>query len=109
MVRNRQGPWRSSASAWIFHAPSLDNKRVSIAGLIATAVWVALLSLTRPGERLKVIGMRGGIAVNQLLLALVAVSVAALTGCVVAPARYYPARAVVIAPAPLVVVHPYRR
>jgi hypothetical protein len=31
---------------------------------------------------------------------------AALTGCVVAPAPYYHARGYVVAPAPVVVVHP---
>ncbi|HEY6927511.1 MAG TPA: hypothetical protein VI653_28810 [Steroidobacteraceae bacterium] len=33
----------------------------------------------------------------------------ALTGCVVVPAAPYRAHAYVVAPAPVVVVHPYRR
>lgn len=33
---------------------------------------------------------------------------ASLAGCVVAPAPYYRAHAYVVAPAPVVVVHPYR-
>jgi hypothetical protein len=40
---------------------------------------------------------------------LLPVAVLALAGCVMAPARgyYYGPRAVVVAPAPVVVVHPY--
>ena len=34
---------------------------------------------------------------------------ASLAGCVVAPAPYYRAHAYVVAPAPVVVVHPYYR
>jgi hypothetical protein len=46
---------------------------------------------------------------KRLLKFLVPVSLLALTGCVVAPARgvYYGPRAVVVAPAPAVVVRPY--
>jgi hypothetical protein len=34
---------------------------------------------------------------------------ASLAGCVVAPAPYYRAHAYVVTPAPVVIVHPYRR
>ena len=47
---------------------------------------------------------------KRLLMLAVPLGLLALTGCVVAPARgyYYQPRAVVVAPAPVVVVHPYR-
>ena len=46
---------------------------------------------------------------KQLFRWMVPVTLLALAGCVVAPARgyYYGPRAVVVAPAPAVVVHPY--
>lgn len=46
---------------------------------------------------------------RRLLTLLIPLSFLALAGCVVAPARgYYEGpRAVVVAPAPVVVVHPY--
>ncbi len=46
---------------------------------------------------------------KRLLLSLIAISAAALSGCVVAPAGYYHPHAFVVAPAPVVVVHPYYR
>ncbi len=45
---------------------------------------------------------------RRLLLSLIPISALALSGCVVAPAGYYHPRAFVVAPAPVVVVHPYR-
>jgi hypothetical protein len=45
---------------------------------------------------------------KRLLTILIPVSVLALAGCVVAPARgYYGPRAAVVVPAPVVVVRPY--
>ena len=46
---------------------------------------------------------------KRLIKLLVPVTLLALAGCVVAPARgyYYGPRAVVVAPAPVVEVHPY--
>jgi hypothetical protein len=46
---------------------------------------------------------------KRFLLSLIALSAAVLSGCVVAPAGYYRPHAFVIAPAPVVVVHPYYR
>jgi hypothetical protein len=47
---------------------------------------------------------------KRLLTLLIPVSLLALAGCVVAPARgyYYGPRAVVVAPAAAIVVRPYR-
>jgi hypothetical protein len=54
--------------------------------------------------------------VNRLFKLLIPISLLAMSGCVVAPYGYYPGyygryygpRAVVVAPPPVVVVHPYR-
>ena len=45
---------------------------------------------------------------KRVLFSLLSIGALALSGCVVAPAGYYHPRAVVVAPAPVVVVHPYR-
>ena len=45
---------------------------------------------------------------KRFVMALIPLSVLALSGCVVAPVGYYHPHAVVVAPlAPVVVVHPY--
>ena len=46
----------------------------------------------------------------SLLKTLISLSIltVAMTGCVVAPAGYYGPRVAVVAPAPVVVVRPYR-
>jgi hypothetical protein len=46
---------------------------------------------------------------KSLFLSLLTLGVLLLSGCVVAPAGYYHRHAVVVAPIPAVVVHPYYR
>ena len=46
---------------------------------------------------------------KRVLLSLVISSILLLSGCVVVPAGYYHRHAVIVAPAPAVVVHPYYR